>query len=175
MRHIFKLCFRPTHVAVNKFNICRVWNGKSTCKVQSAVPRFWKISSGATSDPMNQCTKVPQLRKAKMIILIRRSNKRAPSITGGTVCVQNFKESHECGSPELSHFATFFLEQQAKVSIVKSCVFVIKITVEFAYPSVPLPICPKAESTINGEQPVRVDRVPWVLSLLFEIFSLISF
>ncbi len=26
-------------------------------------------------------------------------------------------------SPELSHFATFFLEQQAKVSIVKSCMF----------------------------------------------------
>jgi len=28
-------------------------------------------------------------------------------------------------SPELSHFATFFLVQQAKVSIVKSCFFVL--------------------------------------------------
>lgn len=45
--------------------------------------------------------------------------------TKGAQFAFKFSRSHEVRiSPELSHFATFFLERQAKVSIVKSCIFV---------------------------------------------------
>jgi hypothetical protein len=64
----------------------------------------------------------PGSRALAAMFRVRRSNKRAPTAyIGARYAFKILRNRASCSSPKLSHFAAFFLDRRAKVSIVISC------------------------------------------------------